>query len=333
MTPFVVAEIGANHLGSLSRARQILSAAAIAGADAVKLQCWTPGTMAVCDWSIPPPGPNEKPSPWSGMNLARLYEQCFTPWKWFDTLFSDARELGLELFASAFDKQAVDFLESFHVKRHKIASAELVDLALINYAAATRKPLILSTGMASCAEIEDAVNAASAAPEVTLLRCVSGYPSSPSEAGLALLLDMPERWPLCGVGLSDHTLTDTTALLAVALGATVIEKHFTLSRVDGGPDAAFSLEPTEFMAMVNKIHIAAEACDHLTTFGPQPSEQAHVALRRSLYWSRDLEAGHIISDEDMITARPALGLAPRLKKSLIGQRLPAAVSAHSPVSY
>lgn len=328
MSPFIVAEIGANHHGSFSRAALLIEAAKEAGADAVKFQCWSPGTM-VLDPKLEYSGPG----PWQGQSLASLYESCFTPWHWFKPLFEHARVNGIELFASAFDRRAIDFLEELGVKRHKIASFELVDLELIRYAAATGKPLILSTGMASEDDIIDAIGASPGCSDLTLLRCVSGYPASPSEAGLMLMQGMRDRYAgLAAYGLSDHTLTDTTAIAATALGATLIEKHFTLNRAEGGPDSEFSLEPAEFKRMVQAVRETAAACDPEIQFGPQGSEKEHVGLRRSLYWSRNLEPGHIISPNDMVTARPALGLKPSWKPKLLGRVLLQAVKAHEPVA-
>lgn len=324
--PMIVAEIGANHMGDMSRAFDLVTAAARSGANAVKFQCWSPGTM-VLDKDLM----YEGPGPWKGQSLASLYSLCFTPWSWFKPLKAHAEFNGVEFFASAFDRRSIDFLESLGVKRHKIASFELVDLELIRYAAATGKPLILSTGMAQVAEIEDAVDASAGCDGLTLLRCVSGYPAQPSEAGLVLMQDLALLGDSAAYGLSDHTMTDTIAIAATALGASLIEKHFTLSRADFTPDSSFSQEPAEFERMVSRIRETAAACSLEAHWGPQASEKDHTSLRRSLYWSRDLEPGHMISANDLISARPALGLPPKWKPTVVGWLVSKPVKAHSPV--
>ena len=324
MRPMLVAELSGNHLGSLDRALKIAAAAARSGADALKLQTWEP-SMMVLDR-----GYRIQAGPWAGRNLYDLYEAVHTPKEWHKPIFDCCAELGIECFSSAFDRPSVDFLETLNVKRHKVASFELVDLDLIRHASDTGKPLILSTGMATQQEIDEAELAAESVNDLTMLRCVSGYPSQPEEAGLDLMVKL-RHLHFCKVGLSDHTLTDTTAIAATALGASMIEKHFTLSRAQGGPDAAFSLEPEEFRRMANVVRETAAACDPDAKFGPNESEKAQVHLRRSLWWSRDLPAGHIIQAADLVTARPALGLPPNWKPQLIGRTLNRAAKAGTPV--
>lgn len=276
MTLRIVAELSANHLGSLARARAIIDAAARAGADAVKLQTFTPEQMA-------DPGAIVEAGPWAGCNLVDLYTAAHTPREWHPELFAYAREFGIEIFSSVFHPDDVDFLESLGCPRYKIASFELTDLDLIAYAARTGKPLIISTGMATFREIERAVAVvirhSPRAPMLTLLRCTSAYPASPADAHLATILDMASRLR-CEVGLSDHTMGIGVAVAAAALGASMIEKHLTLARSDGGPDAAFSMEPHEFAQMVTECRRAAAAVGAVR-YGPSAAEAAHLPLRRA----------------------------------------------------
>ncbi len=307
MTPFIVAELSANHLGDFDRAILIVEAAAEAGADSVKLQTWTPGTMCVSDYTL-------DSGPWKGRKLRELYEECFTPWAWHERIFERARALGMVPFSAAFDRGAVDFLESLGTDRHKVASFELTDLPLIRYMASKGKPMILSTGMATRDEIGAALQAAIHYYEVdghfayrvpTLLKCTSAYPADASDANLAVLeeQDIYTRW-----GVSDHTLGIGVACAAAALGAQYIEKHLTLSRADGGPDAGFSMEPAEFKQMVTECRRAAKAIG-VPSYGPGPHESTQ--LRRSLWVIRDTKAGEPLRlGENVATARPALGLSP-----------------------
>lgn len=291
--PFIVAEMSANHLGSLERAHAIVDAAADAGADAVKLQTWSPGTMCVSDYRL-------DHGPWAGRLLRELYEEAFTPWEWHRPLFAHARARGMVGFSAAFDRDAVDFLETLGVDRHKVASFELVDLPLIRYMASKGKPMILSTGMAALKEVIAATDACQKAGVVpTLLRCTSAYPAEPSDAHLA---------PLSGPwGLSDHTMGIGVACAAAALGAVMIEKHLTLSRADGGPDAGFSTEPAEFKQLVVECRRAAAARGEVR-YGPGPNESTE--LRRSLWVRKDIAAGEPLRlGDNVCTARPALGLA------------------------
>lgn len=297
--PFFVAELSANHLGSLPRALSIVKAAADAGADAIKVQTWTPGTMCI-DKNL-----KLDHGPWAGRRLANLYEEAHLPWDWHRKIFDYARMLGLVPFSAAFDRDAVDFLEDLGVDRHKVASFELTDLPLIRYMASKGKPMILSTGMATEQEIVSALSAAwSKRHRVTLLRCTSAYPAPPQHASLASMADLRDYG--ADVGLSDHTTSHVVPMAATALGATMIEKHLTLSRADGGPDAGFSLEPGEFRAMVVACKAVAEAVGEVR-YGPSPGED--TSLRRSLWVSEDVPAGEgIVLGHNIVTARPALGL-------------------------
>ena len=276
--PFIVAEISANHLGSLERALRLIEEAKLAGADAVKFQTYQPQTLA------PDPEYVISSGPWAGSKARDLYCQAQTPRRWHQTLFAYARAVGIEPFSTPFSPDDVDFLEEFDCPRYKIASFELVDHELIRYAAKTGKPLIMSTGMASLNEIDDALLAAmnGGCEDLTLLKCTSGYPAPVSEANLICL----KRWPWgCKFGISDHTLGIAVPVAATALGAVMIEKHITMSRADGGPDAAFSLEPHEFAQMVQACRDAAEAIGEVR-YGPTESEKPQLAFRGRTLRSR-----------------------------------------------
>lgn len=300
--PYIIAELSCNHLGSLDHALKIVEAAAKAGADAVKTQTWSPGKMAV-DYEL-------TRGPWAGRKLEDLYDEAWTPWDWHGPIFRKANELGMEAFSSVFDPDSLMFLENLGVPRYKIASFEMVDAYLIQLAASTGKPLILSTGMAAKDEITMAVNYARAAgcKQLTLLKCTSAYPARLADANIATMVDMWKSFG-CEVGLSDHTPGPVAAMAAVANGATVIEKHLTLSRADGGPDAGFSMEPDEFAAMVTGCRQIASALGSIK-YGPSESEAPQLELRRSLYLAKDVKAGEPIRRHHVKTARPALGLNP-----------------------
>ena len=270
--PFIVAEVGANHLGSLARAHSIIEAAAHAGADGVKLQAFTPEQMVDADKVI-------EAGPWAGMLAIQLYREALTPREWFPELFNHAKEVGLVAFASVFHPDDVYYLETLECPLYKIASFEITDLTLIRYAAATRKPIMISTGMATSEEIRVAAQAADESPDLTLLKCTSAYPSDASESNLATMQHLG-HFPRCrAFGLSDHTRGIGVAVAAVALGASVIEKHLTLRRKDGGPDAAFSMEPEEFELLVTECRTAAAAIGNVQ-YGPTPGEAAQLLLRR-----------------------------------------------------
>lgn len=292
MTPFIVAELSANHLGSLDRALRIVEAAARAGADAIKFQTWLPGAMCVSDYKV-------ERGPWAGRMLRSLYEEAHTPWGWHRALFDAARNLGLVPFSAAFDRESVDFLEDLGVDRHKVASFELVDLPLIRYMASKGKPMILSTGMATWWEIQRASAASAGATHRTWLACTSAYPAHPEDANL-------EEWAhRTDWGLSDHSPGIGVACAAAALGASYIEKHLTLARADGGPDAGFSLEPEEFRQLVIECRAAAAA----VSGGVVQRRGETPELRRSLWVVRDTpEGAPLILGENVRTARPALGL-------------------------
>ncbi|MGE4552956.1 MAG: pseudaminic acid synthase [Desulfovibrionaceae bacterium] len=314
---YVVAEMSANHGGDFERAAAIVRAAKDAGADAVKLQTYTPDTITLdCDaepFRI-------KGTIWEGRRLHELYAEAMTPWDWQPRLKALADGLGLDLFSSPFDATAVDFLEGMDVPAYKIASFELVDIPLIRKVAATGRPVVLSTGMAELAEIKEAVAAFRSAGgrELALLKCTSAYPAPPEEANLRTIPDLAARFG-CPAGLSDHTLGSACAVAAVALGACLVEKHFTLSRAHGGPDAAFSLEPDEFRAMVADIR-TAEAALGRVCYEPTPKQLAGRALRRSLFVVADVRRGEPFTKANVRSIRPADGLPPRCLDEVLGRR-------------
>lgn len=328
---YVVAELSGNHKGDLNRAIATIHAAAEAGADAIKLQTYTPDTLTIdcdaADFVVPGDGP------WSGRTLYDLYREAHTPWDWHPRLFEEARGVGLEIFSTPFDASAVALLETLACPAYKIASFELVDDELLKVVASTGKPVILSTGMASESEITHAVDVLRQAggAGLVLLRCTSSYPAPDNSMYLASL-------PVLGratgalVGLSDHSLGTTAAVVAVALGACLIEKHFTLSRTDGGVDSHFSLEPGEFAELVRQVH-RAESMVGTPRFGPGAAETASMAFRRSLYVVRDVAAGEVFSRENVRSIRPGFGLAPRHLGAVLGKRAARSVRRGTPMSW
>lgn len=313
---YLIAEISANHNGSFERALETIRAIKDAGADAVKIQTYTPDTITLnCD----APPFQIKGTLWDGRNLYELYAQAMTPWEWHAPLQAEAHKLGLDFFSTAFDPTAVDFLEELNVPLHKIASFELVDLPLIEKMARTGKPLIMSTGMATLGEIEDAVKAARAVgcAQVALLWCNSGYPAAPAEMNLRVIPHLSETFGV-PVGLSDHTLGTTAATCAVAVGARIIEKHFTLSRADGGPDAAFSLEPDEFAQMVAQVREAEQMLGRVE-YGPREREKASLAFRRSLFVVENVKVGEALTAQNVRSIRPDGGLAPKFWREIEGK--------------
>lgn len=327
--PFVIAEVSANHGGSLDLAIKIIEAAAECGADAVKLQHYRPETITIR--SDRPEFRVRGGTLWDGRQLYDLYADAMTPWEWTEPLLACATELGLICFSSPFDCSAVDFLETFDVAAYKIASFELVDLPLIRYAASTGKPMIMSTGMATLAEIDAAVEAAlgGGCSKIALLRCNSGYPASASEMDLAAIPVMRQRYG-CEIGLSDHTLDSIASITAVALGASIIEKHITLRRSDGGPDAAFSSEPGELENLIKNVNVAWAAVG-AARFGPSEREVASLAFRRSLRAVRDLAPGDVLSIEDFKSIRPAGGLPPSDTELVLGRTVREPIGIGAPI--
>ena len=330
--PFVIAEMSGNHNQSLERALAIVDAAAAAGAHAVKLQTYTPDTMTLDldsgEFFIDDPA-----NPWAGRSLHALYGDAYTPWEWHAPIFERCRERGVLCFSSPFDDSAVDFLETLDAPAYKIASFENTDLPLIRKAAATGKPLILSTGMATLEELEEAVAAAREAgcEELVLLKCTSSYPAGPESCHLATMADLRQRFG-CLVGLSDPTLGIGVAVAATALGATVIEKHFTLSRAEGGVDAAFSMEPAELRQLVEETARAAAALGEVR-YGPTETESASLKHRRSLYIGENLKAGELLTETNLRRIRPGLGLAPKHFEAVLGRAGKRDVAKGTPLSW
>jgi N-acetylneuraminate synthase len=326
---YVIAELSANHGHELSRAIELVHTAAACGADAVKLQTYTPDAMTL-DVDRPEFRVGGG-TVWDGRTLHDLYAEAMTPWEWHTDLQQAAREAGIELFSSPFDRRAVDFLVDLDIPAFKIASFELVDLDLIRYAASKQRPLIMSTGMATADEIDDAVAAArdGGANEIALLRCNSSYPAPASEMDLRTIADMYARWGV-PIGLSDHTLTDGAALVARGAGACLLEKHLTLRRSDGGPDASFSLEPDEFRGLVDAMRDADQVLGRVR-YGPSASEEKSVAFRRSLIVVRDVAEGAVITADDIRSLRPAHGMAPKLLPDVIGRKAARALQRGEPL--
>jgi pseudaminic acid synthase len=330
--PVIIAEMSGNHNQSLERALAIVDAAAEAGADAIKLQTYTADTMTLDlaggEFFISNPK-----SLWAGQSLHALYQQAHTPWEWHSPIMERARKHGLLCFSSPFDETAVDFLESLNVPGYKIASFECVDLPLIRKVSATGKPVIISTGMATIAEIGEAVDTARAAGcrDLLLLKCTSTYPASPEHSHLRTIPHMRELFG-CEVGLSDHTLGIGAAVAAVAMGATVIEKHFTLLRAEGGVDSAFSLEPAELAALVTETKRAWQALGNVQ-YGPTKEEEGARMRRRSLYITADLVPGDVLTQHNLRRIRPGHGLPPKFESILLGQRVTKTVKAGTPMSW
>lgn len=330
--PFVVAELSGNHNESLGRAIEIVERVAESGAHAVKLQTYTPDTMTL-DLAAGEFVVDDESSPWHGETLYELYRRAHTPWEWHEEIFARANELGLVAFSTPFDETAVDFLETLNVPAYKIASFECVDLPLIRKAASTGKPLIISTGMATIAEIGDAVSVARDAGcrDLILLKCTSSYPAPPEESNLATIPQLRATFG-CEVGLSDHTLGIGTAVASVALGATLIEKHVTSSRADGGVDSSFSLEAVELKILVAETARAWRALG-VVHFGPTESERNALGFRRSLYVTRDMSAGERLTPQNLKAIRPGRGMAPKYLCDLLGKRVARNVKRGTPFGW
>lgn len=328
--PYIIAEMSANHNGSLDRAKQLILEAKNAGADAVKLQTYKPDTITLNSQN---PEFQLTEGLWAGKNLYELYEWAHTPWEWHKPLFDYAKEIGITIFSSPFDFTAVDLLEDLNTPAYKIASFELVDLPLIKYVASTGKPLIMSTGIASLEEIEEAVAAAqeAGAKELALLHCVSGYPAPAEDYNLKTIPDMQARFGL-NIGLSDHTLDNTTAIASVALGATIIEKHFTLDRQGGGADDSFSLEPQDLQELCTTAKTAWQSLGRVN-YDLKPSEINDQKNRRSLYFIKEMQAGELITPTHIKSVRPAKGLAPKYYDQLIGKKVVQDISYATPTSW
>ena len=326
--PYVIAEVSANHNGRIETALRLIREAKLAGADAVKLQTYTPDTITV---KSDAPDFRINGGLWDGRTLYDLYQQAHTPWEWHARLFECARDVGITIFSSPFDPTAVDLLEELGAPAYKIASFELVDLPLIRSVARTGKPMIMSTGMADASEIQEAVDAAAASgcKDIALLHCVSGYPAPASDYNLLTIPDMIRRVGRV-TGLSDHTLDNTTAIAGVTLGAALVEKHFTLDRRGGGPDDSFSLEPEQLRTLCCDLRTAWEALGGVN-YARKSSEQSNVQFRRSLYFVEDLHQVDVIPAHSIGSIMPWFGLAPKHFEQVVGKRATRAIRAPAPV--
>lgn len=330
--PMIIAEMSGNHNHSLERALEIVQAAAKAGVHGIKLQTYMADTMTLDleegDFFI-----HDSESLWKGYSLYQLYKEAYTPWEWHQPIFKRCEELGLIAFSSPFDESAVDFLEELGVPCYKIASFENTDLPLIRKVARTGKPMIVSTGMATIAELDETVRTIRDAgcKDLILLQCTSSYPASPENSNIMTIPHMKELFQ-CHIGLSDHTLGIGVAVASVALGAAVIEKHFTLSRADGGVDSAFSLEPEEMNLLVSETRKAWQALGKIT-YGPTPTEESSLKLRRSLYIAEDMKKGDILTKGNVRIIRPGLGLAPKYYDIVLGKQIKRDAKKGMPLSW
>ena len=331
-SPFVIAEMSGNHNQSLERALEIVEAAAKTGAHGLKIQTYTPDTMTI-DLDEREFHISDPKSLWEGTSLYKLYSEAYTPWEWHKPIFDRARELGIIPFSTPFDDTAVDFLENLEVPCYKIASFENTDLPLIRRVAATGKPMIISTGMATVAELDETVRVArkSGCKELILLKCTSTYPATAENTNILTIPHMRDLFG-CEVGLSDHTMGHGVSVASVALGATVIEKHFTLDRADGGVDSAFSMEPLEMSQLVVEAERAWQSLGQVS-YGPTESEKKSIQFRRSLYIVQDLKIGDVLTRENMRVIRPGLGLSPKYYETLLGKRVRIAVQMGTPVNW
>jgi len=331
-SPFIIAEMSGNHNQSLERALEIVDAAAAAGAHALKLQTYTADTITLNvrnkDFLI-----EDKKSLWDGSNLHDLYKKAYTPWEWHQPIMERAQQHGMVCFSSPFDESAVDFLESLNVPAYKIASFENNHLPLIEKVAKTGKPMIISTGMATLSDIEEAVKTARDAgcKDLILLKCTSTYPALPTNSNVLTIPHLKQMFD-CQIGLSDHTMGVGVSIAAVAYGATVIEKHFTLSRADGGVDSAFSLEPEEMKSLVVETERAWQGLGHIS-YGPTEAEKKSLMFRRSIYFAENIQAGEVFTSDNLRVVRPGFGLHPRFYRSLLGKKARTHIEKGTPAAW
>lgn len=322
---YIIAEMSANHAGDIERAKEIIHAAKEAGADCIKIQTYTPDTITIdCDL----PYFHISDGTWSGENLYQLYQKAFTPWEWQRELKEEADKLQIDFFSSPFDNTAVDFLEEIGVKFYKIASFELVDIPLIEYVASKKKPIIMSTGMATLAEIDEAVAAVRRQEndDLALLRCASAYPAITDEMNLRTMQNMKETFGV-PVGLSDHSMGAVGAVTAVALGASIIEKHFCLDRAIENPDSSFSMNPSEFKQMVKDVR-QAEMAIGCVKYGPTRQEMGNLQFRRSIFCVKDIKKGEKITRDNVRIIRPGYGLVPKYYNEIMGQKALQDIEVH-----
>lgn len=326
--PYVIAEISANHNGKLEVAKRLILEAKHAGADAVKLQTYKPDTITL---NVDRPEFRITDGLWAGKTLYELYQEAHLPWEWHEPLFKFAKEINLTIFSSPFDSTAVDFLESLDAPAYKIASFELVDTPLIEYVAKRGKPMIISTGMASIEEIEEAVSVAKkfGSGEIALLHCVSAYPALSVDYNLRTMQDMKERFGV-DIGLSDHTLSNVTAIASIAMGAVMVEKHFTLDRAGGGPDDSFSLEPAKLMELCDDVRVAWGSLG-CVKYDRGQREMQNAVFRRSLYFVRNLRAGEVVTSDSIRSVRPGYGMDPKCMSKIIGLKVKFDVEFGDPV--
>ena len=327
--PYVIAEMSANHNGKIENAFKIIDEAKKNGADAVKIQTYSPDTITL---NVRNDEFKIFGGKWDGRYLYDLYKEAHMPWEWHKEIFDHAKSKDLTIFSSPFDSTAVDLLESLNAPAYKIASFEAVDLPLIKYVANTKKPMIISTGMCNLDEIKEAINAAQegGCNELSILHCVSGYPASPSSYNLKTIPDIIGKFDLV-TGLSDHTLSNASAVASIALGSSIIEKHFTLDRNKGGPDDSFSIEPKDLKLLSDDVRDAWNALGNID-YSLKVSEKGEIKFRRSLYFIKDLEAGSILTKNSVRSVRPGFGLAPKYLDRIIGKKLLVNVKKNTPVN-
>jgi len=329
--PFIIAEMSSNHNQSLERALLLVEEAAMCAVDALKIQTYTPDTITIDsdrdEFLI-----KDKDSLWNGETLYSLYKKAYTPWNWDKPIFDKCAELGLIGFSTPFDFSAVDFLENLNVPFYKISSFENYDLPLLKYVAKTRKPVIMSTGMIKLDELKESVSALkeNGCPEMVLLKCTSTYPADPKDTNLVTITDMQKQFPDCVIGLSDHTLGTAISVASIALGAKVIEKHFTLSRAEVGVDSAFSMEPDEIRKLVSDVNTVYQSLGSIF-YGHTEAEIPSLKFRRSLYIVKDIKKGEIFTAENVKSIRPANGLPTRIYEEIIGKKAVISIAAGTPL--